>query len=109
MQRFLENMPNRKYRSGARYERSVIDGLTRKSYSCYRAAGSRGVFDVIAYNNRICRFIQVKSTARGVQIGLYKEDLNKIFNEELPHFCTKELWVYGRIKNRRGVLKVCVL
>lgn len=102
-------MPNKKYNRGAYYERQTIQRLELENYCCYRMAGSHGAYDVIAYNNNICRLIQVKSTQKRAIYTVYKKDLFNIFSDNVPVNFFKELWVYGIVNERKGVLKICVL
>jgi len=86
--------PTTKYVKGRAIEYKVAAFLKGKGYAVTRAAGSKGVFDVIAYNGRVVRFIQVKLTAKR-NINQYKIELDSIFDTPVPEsFCTRELWVY---------------
>lgn len=86
--------PTTKYVKGRAIEYKVMDFLKGKGYAVTRAAGSKGVFDVIAYNARVVRFIQVKLTAKR-NVKQYKKELDTILATDVPKdFCTRELWVY---------------
>lgn len=102
-------MPNRAYDRGAYYERRTMKTLEDLGYDVYRTAGSHGVFDVIAYNASFFRLIQVKSTLNNVKMGFYRKDIKSILSVSQPEACTKELWIYGKINNKKGVLKICVI
>ena len=103
-------MPNAKYNRGAYYERKTMLSLEEVGMNAYRAAGSHGVFDVIAYDDHICRLVQVKSTQKSVRHSLYRQDLLKIFLSKTPENFTRELWIYGLVDGKKkGVVKVCVL
>lgn len=101
-------MPNAKYNRGAHYERQTMQKLEREGYRCHRMAGSHGIYDVIAYNDKTCRLIQVKSTQKNVLMRVYRPDLSKMFLDETPINFTKELWVYGLVNGKKGLLKISV-
>ena len=102
-------MPNNKYLRGAYYERKTITNLEEKGYVASRTAGSHGVFDVIAFNDNHFRLIQIKSTQNSVKMGFYRKDLTNITNIVNPDNSTKELWIYGKVNGKNGVLKICVV
>lgn len=86
-----------KYDSGRRVEYAVQKWLAESigKYGTTRSAGSKGAFDVIAYNPYMVRFIQVK---RETAKTSYKADLSRMEGVELPPSCSKELWVYTKGK-----------
>jgi len=79
-------MPNPNYVKGARQENAVRKILESQGYSVMRSAGSKGVFDLIAWNAEEVRFIQVKYDAP------IQPDLDKMSRVEVPPNGTKELW-----------------
>lgn len=93
-------MPNKNYQRGVRYERKIQSDIGMNSI---RAAGSHGVFDVIAYNKDTVRFIQCKaSKKKQVSFSDYSDEIENILEECVPPNTTKELWVYyGRGKLHR--------
>lgn len=90
-------MPNKNYQRGVRYERKIQSDIGMNSI---RTAGSHGVFDVIAYNKDVVRFIQCKaSKKKDIRLSDYWSDIEAIAEEQVPDTSTKELWVYyGRGK-----------
>jgi Holliday junction resolvase len=60
-------------------------------YETCRAAGSKGCFDVIAWNHLGTRFIQVK---REKNASDYSVDIERIKETPLPPHSTGELWVW---------------
>jgi Holliday junction resolvase len=58
-------MPNRRYRSGVRLEREIRE-IFEKSFNvpCFRTAGSKSDFDLIALGGRYTLLIQVKYTSK---------------------------------------------
>lgn len=92
-----------KYSSGRRAEYSAIRFLSERGYGTVRSAGSKGVFDVVAYNDAIVRFIQIKSTKS--KRPSYKKDVSQITETQVPEFASRELWVYT---SGKGWTKVMV-
>lgn len=82
-------MPKTNYQSGARAERLLRAKLKRHGYEVVRSAGSKGMFDLVAWNTTIIRFIQVKSGDAPT-----KEALTDIDNCKLPPNSFAELWHY---------------
>lgn len=85
-------MQTSQYSKGRAIEAKIVNFLKAEGYNAVRSAGSKGAFDVIAYNDSVVRFIQSKYTNdpdRG-----YKTDLRKMSECLVPQFCTRELWVY---------------
>lgn len=81
-----------KYTKGRTVEHKVIHFLTESGYHALRSAGSKGAFDVIAFNDKTVRFIQVKHTSdKGTS---YAAELRKMASTLVPEWCTKELWVH---------------
>lgn len=54
-------MPNRNYEAGARLERDTVKELRANGYEPFRAAGSKGIADVIAFKPGQVLFIQAKT------------------------------------------------
>jgi Holliday junction resolvase len=84
---------NKNYVTGRRKEYEVKQMLEKAGFAATRAAGSKGVFDIIAYNSKVVRFIQVKYEKSPVS---YAADIAKMTKITVPQFCVKELWVYTR-------------
>jgi Holliday junction resolvase len=75
---------------GTRNEHKAMRALEVTGYHTTRAAGSLGMFDVIAINAQGLRLIQVKtnrdaSPVEREQIALF---------DRLPPNATKEIWIY---------------
>lgn len=82
------------YSTGRAIERKIINFLRDNGYNAVRSAGSKGAFDVVAYNDEIVRFIQSKYTS--TKNHSYAADLRKMSAAGTPEFTTKELWVYEK-------------
>jgi Holliday junction resolvase-like predicted endonuclease len=83
-----------KYSSGRSVEQKAINFLKELGYEVMRSAGSKGTFDIIAYNLGGVRFIQIKS---GVdpEKATYKTDIAGIMSAVVPEVnATRELWVH---------------
>ena len=77
------------YRKGSRVERKVMDRLDQRGWASARTAGSHGLFDVIAWNERGFRLIQVKAgRARNLTAG----ERRAVLMNPVPPNATKELW-----------------
>lgn len=73
---------------GSRAERRAIRLLEAVGYTCVKAAGSLGVFDVVAIGPVDVRCLQVKAgTAR--LSGVEREALASV---PVPANCTREYW-----------------
>jgi len=85
-------MANKKYEQGKRAEYKVRKTLENEGYTCFRSAGSKGLFDVIAINSCEVRLIQVKFTEK----DKYTEDKNCKLAKNLgvPENTKKELWIF---------------
>lgn len=81
-----------RYSVGRRREQETVHYLRSEGYGTLRAAGSKGVFDVVGYNSAVVRFIQVKSSK--AQYGSLRSDLESVNGAAVPEGATKELWVY---------------
>lgn len=82
---------------GRRREYQAIEILNSEGYNCTRAAGSKGLWDIIAINSRandlkrpIVRVIQVKSNNRPGKLELRKME------SYVTHggIIQKELWIF---------------
>jgi Holliday junction resolvase len=73
---------------GTRAERRCRDWLERDGYVTIRAAGSHGLFDMIAINPSVVRLITIKcGTAR-----LSRAERADIASVPVPPTCSKEYW-----------------
>jgi len=61
------------YQRGYRFEREVWQKLVEKGYFVVRAAGSHGIFDLIAIKNIDVRGVQCKVSGK-----ISKDELNKM-------------------------------
>lgn len=83
------------YRKGRTREYRVMDILEPLGFYCCRAAGSKGLWDILAFNTKELKLIQVKCN-RG-PTGIEREQM-ELF--QAPSFATKELWIFkDRIKD----------
>jgi len=89
------------YERGRDAEYRVQRELEAQGFQTLRTAGSHGALDVQAWNDRMLRFIQVKTFQK--RKGTYKDDLKKIDNLILPPHSQAELWV--RQMGQRGWLQ----
>lgn len=76
-------------RKGTRAEHKAIALLEAAGYRCTRAAGSLGVWDVIAIRADGVRLIQVKAGAR---CHLAPADRALLLDAPAPAGVTRELW-----------------
>lgn len=90
------------YTKGTGIENRIIKFLESCGYCAVRSAGSKGAFDVVAYNEKIIRFIQSKYTSDPNRS--YTSDIKKMEAVKVPSNATKELWIY---ESNRGFTK-CV-
>ena len=78
-----------KYRVGYLYEQEVRKLLENTGYYVVRSAGSKGFFDLVAFNSNSIRLIQVKK--RGKLSPKQKTEFQVIF-DKLPPNATIEVW-----------------
>lgn len=84
------------YARGAKVEYHVRDLYKSKGYFVMRSAGSRGAFDLLAYDKYNVIFIQCKNHKPT------KVELADFHRAVIPDFCRKELW----FKPCRGKVEV---
>jgi len=89
-------MVKKNYRIGAKVEYAVRDIYVDRGFSVIRSAGSRGPFDLLAYNEFNVVFIQCKNHKPT------KKEMVDFRSAKIPAFCRKEMWY----KPQRGVLEV---
>jgi len=77
-------------RKGADRERRARDVLARWGYEVMRAAGSHGPVDLIAWNTRKARLIQVKSASSVRR----RRDIADLKALRAPPHSSVELWVW---------------
>lgn len=85
--------------SGRRKEYQCKNQLLKEGYKIIRSSGSLGMWDIIAYNEKILKLIQVKFTKEKNENNLknlFKKEWNEIQLEKVPPFTQKELWIYSR-------------
>ncbi len=83
-------MPNRNYQRGRSREYRVIKSLQDEGYTCIRAAGSKGMFDIVAVGPKGIRLIQVKLN-KGPTSG-ERSALAEFRNH--PANAVKEVWMF---------------
>lgn len=84
-------------RTRIRFENKLCEFLAERGYDCARSAGSRGPFDVFAFNQQFARFIQVKSTKAIDRVGntsVFRDAIERMQTFPDPPGMTKELWVW---------------
>jgi len=84
------------YARGIKVEYRVRDLYKYKGYRVIRSAGSRGPWDLLAYDKFNVIFIQCKNHKPT------KDELNDFNHAIIPDFCRKELW----FKPCRGKVEV---
>lgn len=80
------------YRRGYRAELAAATELKRDGYAVIRAAGSKGPFDLVAFDAKTIRFVQVKRVRNG-NGGLAKA-AKQLAAVPVPPCARKELWVW---------------
>jgi Holliday junction resolvase len=83
-------------RKGTRNEHKAIKILEAAGYHCTRAAGSLGLFDILAISRQGIRLVQVKSNRNA---GLAEREAIQEFSG-IPQNASKEIWIfedYGRV------------
>ncbi|MBN1566240.1 MAG: hypothetical protein JXA73_00210 [Acidobacteria bacterium] len=82
-------------RKGSRNEYKAIRILEAAGYHCTRAAGSLGIFDIIAISRQDIRLVQIKSNRNAPPAE--REAIQKFSG--MPQGASKEIWIfedYGR-------------
>jgi Holliday junction resolvase len=88
-------------RKGSRNEHKAMRILQAAGYNTTRAAGSFGMFDVIAINTQTIRLIQVKTNRDASPV-----EREKIaFFNGLPANATREIWIFHDYA-REPVIKI---
>lgn len=88
------------YQRGYRAELAAVTELKQEGYQALRAAGSKGPFDLIAWNAETVRFVQVKRVRNGNN-GLAKA-ARELEAVPVPPYARKELWVW---RDREGFVE----
>jgi len=93
---------NSKYIRGRRAEYRVIKKLKADGYTTIRSAGSKGLWDVIAYNwdNMSWLVIQVKI---GKKPSL--REMTKLRIEHVP-FALKQIWIVKDRQKEIGIITI---
>jgi len=81
-------MSNSHYRKGRRAEHRAMAICAAAGFEASRAAGSKGAFDVIAWNGVQIRFLNIKSGTKYVS-ALEREQMQAV---PVPPNATKEIW-----------------
>lgn len=84
------------YEQGRAAEYAAIRALEKEGFIAIRTAGSHSPVDILAWNDKEIRFIQIK-TFRD-RLGLYTKDIAALGAIPLPANSTAELWIkqYGK-------------
>ena len=77
------------YRKGQRNERKTRKRLEADGYTTIRSGASKGIWDILAYNECEWRVIQVKTNGPP-----RPSETETIHNEIVPANTTKEIWVW---------------
>lgn len=54
-------MPNRQYEAGDRFEKRVMNDLTKRGFVCWQTRGSKSAADIVALTKLDVALVQVKS------------------------------------------------
>jgi len=77
-------------RKGNRNEHKAIAILEAAGYSCTRAAGSLGMFDIVAISRQGLRLVQVKSNRDAAPA---EREAIELF-DGIPPGASKEIWIF---------------
>lgn len=80
------------YRRGYRAELAAKKELEAQGFTVLRAAGSKGPFDLVAFNKDVVRFIQVKRVRNGS--GGLSKSLRELERVPVPPCARKEVWLW---------------
>lgn len=85
-------------------EQRIANLLRKDAWSVYRSAGSRGLYDLIAYKSNELLFIKVKRTLHPCSLRhlISNKELCKIKEDEIP-YGRKEIWIWEDGHNHRKV------
>jgi len=75
------------YEKGKRIEYMVKKKLWLQGFNVLRVAGSKGLYDLVAWNEEQILFIQVKGTR------LRKEEKRLITQDLVPESVIKQVWI----------------
>lgn len=82
------------YQRGALAERWAKQELIDCGFhTVVRAAGSRGVFDLVAIGENAIKLVQVKRVQSG-PMPSFSEDLAVMREVQVPECCSRELWIW---------------
>lgn len=82
-------MPNRNYRAGVRREYEAMAYLQGRGYTCTRAAGSHGLWDVIGWNRDRHIHAQVKYNCKPTTA-----EMTRMVADPVPHGTLKVVLIY---------------
>ena len=77
-------------RKGSRNEHKAIRILQAAGYHCTRAAGSLGLFDIVAISNQGIRLVQVKSNRNASPAE--REAIEDF--KGIPENASKKIWIF---------------
>lgn len=86
---------------GSRNERKAVRVLEAAGYSCTKAGGSLGLFDVIAIRSDSIRLLQVKSNRNAPPHEREQIELFKV-----PEHCSKEIWIWYDYKRKPAITEI---
>ncbi len=93
---------NSRYIRGRAAEYLAMEDLKKEGYSVARSAGSKGTWDLIAFNKNHVRVIQIKRTKSKFK-GISSAEIKRMKESIVPPRTIKELWVrYDRAKGRKA-------
>jgi len=83
------------YRRGRQAEYWARDQLKEDGYhTVVRAAGSKGIFDLVALGEHNVKLLQVKRVM-GKRMPKYGDELDAMRAVQVPECCQKELWIFS--------------
>lgn len=85
-------------------ERKIASILRKDGWIVYRSAGSKGLYDLIAYKENEMIFIQVKRTKKPTTLShlVSSKEIQAIKDDKIP-FGRKEIWIWTDGNNHREV------
>lgn len=93
-----------RYDTGRRIEYKAKKELEKEGYFVMRSAGSKGTFDLAAFNfkSNSTRLIQIKSINRSLSDKMFEKEIKELQHLSIVNpFIRFELWVW---KKRQGFI-----
>lgn len=94
--------PKKNYARGRRAEYKVIEKLRAEGYTTIRSAGSKGLWDIVAYKWASMRWVVIQ-VKRNKKPSL--KETKALKKEKVP-FAAKELWLLQDGQKEIGVIPI---